>query len=167
MNTHQRGFTLIEVVIYIALFSILIGGVVVSAYTILESNGRSQTERGLVQEGNFLLDKINWIMLDCQTINYPLPNTSSTNISIDTWASTTNPYIIETIGNNITIQKGTSTPQVLNNPDYSIENTKFIHIQKSENNFVSHSLYVEFILHTRTLHGSIISEKFSAEFYIK
>ena len=58
----KKGFTLIETLIYIALFALLIGGGVGSAYSLIASSDRITTGAMLEQEGNFLLAKIGWML---------------------------------------------------------------------------------------------------------
>ncbi len=57
---NKRGVTLIETLIYIALFALLIGGGVSSAYSLIESSDRIGVHAMVEEEGNFLLAKINW-----------------------------------------------------------------------------------------------------------
>ncbi|GEM_PF-1066785 len=56
------AFTLIEVVIYLALFSIVIGSAVSAVYYLLEENASTRARMILQEEGNFILAKINWAL---------------------------------------------------------------------------------------------------------
>jgi type II secretory pathway pseudopilin PulG len=58
----NRGFTLIEVVLYIGLFGILVGGVIIAAYQLLEGGDRNQVNILIQEEGTFLNRKINWAL---------------------------------------------------------------------------------------------------------
>lgn len=49
-----------ETMIYIALFSVLIGGAVVSAYHVLQGGSRNQQAVEVQQEGTFINRKVNW-----------------------------------------------------------------------------------------------------------
>ncbi len=60
MKVTKRGFTLVEVMIYIALFGVLVGGAVVSAYQVLAGGSRNQQAVEIQQEGTFVNRKINW-----------------------------------------------------------------------------------------------------------
>src|SRR3989338_3513166 len=57
------GFTLLEAVIYIALFAVIIGGVVGGAYQVIQSSTAAQGQALVYEEANFLLAKINWALL--------------------------------------------------------------------------------------------------------
>ena len=58
MQNFKKGFTLIETVIYLALFSIVIGGALAATTLLFEGAGRNTTEARLEEEGNFMLEKI-------------------------------------------------------------------------------------------------------------
>ena len=57
---NQKGFTIIETLIYLALFTILIGGVMISAYFIVQASSDSQQNTVIQEEANFLSGKIRW-----------------------------------------------------------------------------------------------------------
>jgi prepilin-type N-terminal cleavage/methylation domain-containing protein len=67
----QKGFTLIEVVIYVALFSFLLGGALVSAYNLIYGSSRTSFKNVVQQEGNFVLRKLNWALTGVSNINTP------------------------------------------------------------------------------------------------
>jgi type II secretory pathway pseudopilin PulG len=68
------AFTLVETLVYIALFGILVGGFVVSAYNLFESNDRNQTKAMLQQEKEFVIGKINWALGSAKTVTVSTPD---------------------------------------------------------------------------------------------
>jgi hypothetical protein len=54
----MKGFTLIETIIYLALFSIVIGGALAATILLFESAGHDTTGARLQGEGAFILSKI-------------------------------------------------------------------------------------------------------------
>lgn len=56
------GFTLIEAIIYIALFGMLISGAVAVAYQISTSSSLTSRKAIVQDEGNFVLQKIRWAL---------------------------------------------------------------------------------------------------------
>ncbi|HVZ76335.1 MAG TPA: prepilin-type N-terminal cleavage/methylation domain-containing protein [Candidatus Paceibacterota bacterium] len=58
----SRGFTLIEVLIYITLFGMLVGGAVASAYSLMESGVHTDQMLGVDEEGTFINRKLNWAL---------------------------------------------------------------------------------------------------------
>ena len=67
----MKGFTLIETLVYLALFAVLVGGFVVSAYALFESNNRNAAKAMLEQEKGFVIGKINWALGGAQTVSVP------------------------------------------------------------------------------------------------
>lgn len=59
--TQQKGFTLIETLIYIALFTFVIGGAIVSAFQIFDGQARIQEMVRVESEINFMHRKISWL----------------------------------------------------------------------------------------------------------
>lgn len=57
-----RGFTLMEVLIYLALFSIIIGGAMVAVYHIIDGNASLRAKAILQEEGGFIMAKLDWAL---------------------------------------------------------------------------------------------------------
>lgn len=62
MTKKRTGFTLIETVIYIALFSILMTSGFSATYQIIENADLLNKTTRVVEEGNFVLRKISWAL---------------------------------------------------------------------------------------------------------
>lgn len=58
----MRGFTLFETLVYIALFSFIMSGIILSAYQIFESSARVKTLADREVELNFVLRKLEWLL---------------------------------------------------------------------------------------------------------
>lgn len=58
----QRGFTLFETLIYLALFGFLIGGGFLAAYQIIESSGSIAEKTAIEAEADFIFRKIDWAL---------------------------------------------------------------------------------------------------------
>lgn len=84
----QKGFTLIETIIYLALFSIIIGGVLVSAYQIIQASTQSQENALIQEEGHFLVAKINWALTGARTVTFPASGTPGTTLDLDKFDGT-------------------------------------------------------------------------------
>lgn len=56
----KKGFTLIETIIYIALFSFLITGGIIACYQIISSNDSLNQKTRTEEEGNFVSRKMAW-----------------------------------------------------------------------------------------------------------
>lgn len=58
----NRGFTLIEAIIYIALLGLIMTGAVATAYQLLSGAGSLATKNTAGEEGNFVLRKLDWAL---------------------------------------------------------------------------------------------------------
>lgn len=80
----NRGFTLIEVIIYIALFSLLMGSAFIVAFQLIEGSGDISTKNTLQEEGNFVMRKFNWALTNVDPASPITPsagNSSTLNVT--------------------------------------------------------------------------------------
>lgn len=73
----NQGFTLIEIIIYIGLFSIMIGGLFVSVFQIIQNLGGVEEKITVEEEMNFVVKKIDWALNEMTAVNFPLSGTAS------------------------------------------------------------------------------------------
>ncbi len=71
----KKGFTLIETLIYIALFTLILSGGFATAYSLIEGTDHLSRRTVTLEESNFVLRKINWILNGAETISVSFPNT--------------------------------------------------------------------------------------------
>ena len=64
----QTGFTLIEMVIYVALFSLMMTGVLLATYQLLEGGGMTEASVTTQEEGNFVLRKLSWVLTGTSSV---------------------------------------------------------------------------------------------------
>lgn len=160
INT-QRGVTLIETMVYIALFSIIIGGSVVAAYQILESSGRSQTRAMLQEEGDFLIGKIGWALSGVQPGTPTGQNcTESNTLSVSKWDTSIGIIVINETSGNMYISYGGNPSVVLNNSNTNVSALSFTHCYLNTSN--PESMGARFTLSANTPRGSRISQDFFA-----
>jgi len=89
----NKGFTLIEMLIYIALFSIIMVGLISGIYLIIQNAGKTTFKVGASEEINFVLKKIDWALTNASKINTPTSGSSAT-LSIDQYDFADNPIVI-------------------------------------------------------------------------
>jgi hypothetical protein len=135
----NRGTTLIETIVYLALFVILFGGAVVAAYNLIESNGRTQTHVLLQEEGNFLVGKINWVLSGVESVQMPGTNLSGSTLKVVKYSpSTLNPLVLTLNSGNMTLSTNNDpNPPTLNNTNVTISNLSFTQIYTGGTNPIS------------------------------
>lgn len=112
----SSGFTLIETIIYIALFAILMSGAVVAAYSLLEGGGRNVTAIGIQEEGTFLSRKINWALAGASDVSTSGGGTVLTITRPDLGYQ----IVITGTGSRMTIARGAGGPLELNSDRYAV-----------------------------------------------
>ncbi|MCX6703690.1 MAG: hypothetical protein NTV02_03315 [Candidatus Zambryskibacteria bacterium] len=153
----KAGFALIDIVIYIALFAILIGGVSISAYHLFNSSNQNQTNVLVLEEGNFLLAKISWVISQAETITTPPTNASSTILLTTPYdLSLGNSLLIQVQNKNITLRRKNVT-SILNNSNIEVSNLVFTRLT-SDN---IESIKSSFTLTSRAPNGTPVTADFS------
>jgi prepilin-type N-terminal cleavage/methylation domain-containing protein len=170
----MKGFTLIETIIYLALFSILMGGAIVSAFNIFESAGRQQTHTMLQEEGDFIIAKINWAVAGASSVNQPGSYGSLLSVNKVIGLSSSGQPIVSavtislpTAPGSITIQDGAVGPYALTNSNVSVTRLSFLHALASGNGVDPESVAASTTLTARAPNGAIISEDFSTIVYLR
>lgn len=77
IKNNLRGFTLIEVVIYLALFSIIMGGLLVTVYQLAQSAETLQTKSIKDEEMNFVLKKLDWALTGAKSSTVSITNSNA------------------------------------------------------------------------------------------
>lgn len=66
---HQGGFTLVEALIYIVLFSVVIGGGVASSFYLIQSSAETRGDVMADAEANFVLRKVDYLLTSARTVD--------------------------------------------------------------------------------------------------
>lgn len=162
---NRAGFTLIETLVYIGLFSMIIGGAIISAYNIFESTNRNQTKAMVAEEGIYLIGKINWALTGATSVNVPFSNQLSvTKFGIP---STDNPLVFDDSLGEMRLKRGANAPQVLNNANVMVNNLIFVHTVSSGDGITLESISASFTIDAKTPEGLQFSEDFHTVKYIR
>ncbi len=166
----MKGFTLIEVIVYLALFALILGGAVISAYNVFESSGRGGSRGMLQEEGDFVMAKISWALSGASAIASPaivtLPcSATSDTLSVSKWDSAVDPVAITLTGTNATISKKGAAAVPINSSSVQISNLRFKHCWLGGAN--PDSLEASFTVNMRTPQGAFVSQDFSNTEYVR
>lgn len=123
----NRGFTLIETIIYIALMALLIGGGVVTAFYVTDSAQKNKSDVNIQAEGNFILRKIEWAMSGASSIIVG----ATLSITKPSLPPAQNPLVFSLNGSNMQLTRGTGAAQNLNSSNVSVSALSFTDIPAS------------------------------------
>lgn len=165
----REGFTLIETVIYIALFALIMSGTLVSIYGIIGSSIKNQTRAMLESEGSFLIGKMDWYLNGAKSISVEengnivsISKFSGENIKV----SISEEGIMEVEKEGTTLELSNSNVKVTCPLTLTNKNC-FIKTENSDNGIKTESIYVSFILNSLTSDGLPISQNFSTIKYLR
>lgn len=123
------GFTLMETMIYIALFGIILTGALVGTYNLLEGGKRNIATAKIEEEGTFLNRKINWALTGATNVIVSGGGTKMTITRPDLGAQS--PLVIKQTGTSMRMTRGTAGEVELQNDRFHISGTNFIYTPAS------------------------------------
>ena len=127
-NSSETGFTLIETVIYIALFSIITSFVMVVFYQMLGGRDQHRNRAEVDQEANFMMQKMLWALTGASAINQPTGGATSSALSVNKYGYANNPVVFSVGVNNLQMSKAGGSAVLLGNSRVFVNNLLFTHI---------------------------------------
>jgi len=127
-KSNCNGFTLVELLVYLALFSFLITGVLVGVYQIIDSTDKISGKIFVEQEGNFLLRKINWALTGASSI-VVMGSPPSLSINRPDLPAEQNPLLfgMDDSGSYLQLKRGNGSFAFLNSDNSKITDLQFTH----------------------------------------
>jgi type II secretory pathway pseudopilin PulG len=161
----QRGITLIETVLYLALFAILAGGTIAAVFSLIESQGRNQTQSMIEEEGAYIEGKLDWVLTSANSVTVAGGDLLVNRTSL----ASQNPFIFSLLNGNLYLYRTTkdSTTPPLNNPNITVTSVNFVHTTATSDGIAPESVSANFTLSARTPNGSTESEDFSTLKYLR
>lgn len=95
LDNNQPGLTLIELLLYIAIFSVIVAAIVAVAISATAQRVRNNAVAEVDYQGEALMSYITQTIRNSQSINSPGPNTTATSVSVNTPTLASNPTIFE------------------------------------------------------------------------
>jgi hypothetical protein len=166
MNHSRTGVTLIEVLVYLGLFAILIGGTVTAAFALFESGNRNQTKAFIQQEGDFIAGKLEWALSGIQAVN--APTASGSLLSVNKWDPSIGAIVVDMdpgTGTDIRLARGSNPPVTLNSAAVRVSGLLFSHILPTEAE--PESVSARFTVTATMENGMTISKDFSVSKYLR
>ena len=160
MKKNKNAFTLIETLVYLALFSFLMTGIIVVVYSIFESSDRNQTKIMVQEEGSFLVAKISWALSGIKSFNVSSP----TDLSVEKYdpsGTTTTVITINLSGTDLNLSRAGNPSLPLNNSNVGISNLLFSHDTNPE------YVKADFTVNAKTVNGMPVSQDFSMVKYLR
>jgi len=123
---NKAGFSLVELMLYIAISSVIILVISFFLVTLLQTRAKSQTIVEVEEQGFAAMNTITQILRNAKNIQSPATSTSASLLIIDVADVNKNPTRIEILNNAISLKEGTANTVVLTNPKVTASNLSFL-----------------------------------------
>ena len=111
---NKKGFTLVELILYVAIGSIVLLVITSFFQTNLSSRAKIKAISEVDQQGTQIMQTIVQTILNAEDINSPSIGTSASSLSLDVVEVANNPTIFNNISTYIYLSEGVITPIALN-----------------------------------------------------
>ncbi len=125
----QNGFTLIELILYIALVTIILSALVPFAWSTVETGVKSSVQQEVNANARYISERTKYEIRNASGIN----SVSATSISLATSTPATNPTVIDLLGGNIRIKQGVGSTVNLNSENTVINSLIFTNYSSLDN----------------------------------
>lgn len=146
-NVQKReGFTLIEILLYITITSMMVLAFSRFVPVILDTRAKSHTIREVDEQGTSIMENIANTTLQALSIDTPVRSTVSSTLILEMASSTINPTVFNLQEGTIYITEGSNDPVALSNTYVNISDLMFTNMSVGENDDsikIEYSLQVE------------------------
>lgn len=113
----NSGFTLLETIIYCALFSVLMTSAIITVYALMATTASTKKQTSIIAEATFITQKLSWVFTNATSIEV---------INADTIIITRpdlllhSPLTLEFKDNSIYLERGTFGSHLLVSPHFDV-----------------------------------------------
>ncbi len=116
----MRGFTLIETLVYIGLFSILMVGALIGAFELAQSGPHNETAVALQEEGTFILRKLNWAFTGATSTTYSNGTLTVWRLPGESFPDTDNPLAFSVASGTLFLARSVYAPVALTGAAFTV-----------------------------------------------
>lgn len=128
IGNFEQGFTLVEVILYVAIFSSVALLVITSVFQIFEGTKANQGRLIVEKEANFIMQKIAWSLGDASAFHEPTGGATSSRLSVDKGGFSGNPVVIRLNGGVVELSRASGTFAAISNNHAVVQTLVFEHI---------------------------------------
>jgi len=129
---NKKGFTLIELVLYVGVTSIMLLVIVVFLANLLQSRIKNQTIAEVEQQGIQVMQIITQTTRNAENITAPLIGTSASSLTLDVLAGANDPTVFDLFEGTVRIAEGNSSAVSLTNSRVVVSNLIFQNLSRAD-----------------------------------
>jgi Tfp pilus assembly protein PilW len=127
-----RGFSLVELIVYIAISTIVLGAITSFIFVMLESRSMNIAIYEVEQQGLYVMETITQTIRNAESINAPSEGVSDTSLSLEVLANENNPVVIGVTNETFFITEGNGSPINLTNTRVHVTNESFDNLSRTD-----------------------------------
>ncbi len=127
----QKGFTLVELLLYVAIAGIILLTISLFLQTLLESRVKNQTIAEVEQQGLQAMQLITQTLRNAAVINSPSTGTGTTTLSVNTYTGANNPTVFDVSGGVLRVKEGAAAAIPLTNSRVTVSTLSFQNFSRS------------------------------------
>ncbi len=121
-----KGYTIIEMLLYIAIFSLIIGSILSVAMSIADQRIQNQVTQEVDYQGNMAINNITQNLRNANSINNPTPTNTSSSVSFNSPTASNNPIVYDAVSdqgvNKLRLRIGAMPSEYLTSSRVNISN---------------------------------------------
>lgn len=131
LQKNQSGVTLVEMIVYIAIASIVLGAIGTVYTTIVALRVKNQAVLEVEQQGQHMMQAITLAVRNAASISAPAAGASAASASLSTYAAGTTPTVFSITNGVLNIREGSTTAIPLSTSDVSVSDLNFQNITRT------------------------------------
>lgn len=133
MLRQEDGYTLIELIVYIAVVSVVLVIAVVLSIDLLRGRAKSTSLEVVNQNGRLVLERLTTVIRNADLVNAgsSVFGTSPGRLSLQMPDVSVNPTVFDVSGTTLRVSEGTGIPQSLTSPDVEVTSLIFTHLNQT------------------------------------
>lgn len=131
MKKTYAGFTLVELLLYISIASVMLLAISAFLSVLLESRIKNQTVAEVEQQGLQVMQRITHVARNASGINTPTQGASATSLSLATYTGVTNPTVFDLSAGTIRVKEGASAVVSLTNSKVTASELTFQNLTRT------------------------------------
>jgi type II secretory pathway pseudopilin PulG len=120
-----KGFSLVETIVYVAIFSVLAGALVLFSSSLVSTRLHSQAVLEVNDQGSSAIKTITQKLRDASSVNSPTIGNMASSLSLVTYSPVKNPTAFSENGGVLYITEGSGSPVALTNNKVVVSNLIF------------------------------------------
>lgn len=152
---NKSGFTLVEFLFYIALFSIFFTGLFTLLQIFYENRADNNIKLEVEQNGLIVSQIISQEIRNAQSINHPMPGQSDSYLSLEAYDDLRNPIVISLDNNIISYSEGSSIDDNLSTKRVMISDLVFKNETENNVSLVNFSFTISYNNYSKEFFSSV------------